>query len=87
MEKEKMLWFRAKRYGWGWYPLTWQGWGIILMYAFAIASNFIFANNHVNSVSDFLIQFFPQGYILTVFLIIICYTTGEKPGWRWGAKK
>ena len=22
------LWFRAKRFGWGWAPFTWQGWAI-----------------------------------------------------------
>jgi hypothetical protein len=87
MEEKKLLWFKAKRYGWGWYPCTWQGWGIVAMYIFAIAWNAPYINNHEHSVSDFLMQFFPQVYILTVFLIIICYTTGEKPGWRWGSKK
>ena len=23
--KNKKIWFKAKRYGWGWYPSTWQG--------------------------------------------------------------
>ncbi len=22
-------WFKAKNYGWGWYPATWQGWLIL----------------------------------------------------------
>ena len=80
------LWFRAKRFGWGWYPVTWQGWAIILMYVFVLFANTRYINNHEFSNSDFLMQFFPQTYILTVFLIIICYTTGEKPRWRWGCK-
>ena len=21
------LWFKAKLYGWGWYPCSWEGWG------------------------------------------------------------
>jgi len=87
METKKLLWFKAKHFGWGWYPCTWQGWGVLLMYVFALISNTIFVNNHVSSVSDLFIQFFPQTYILTVFLIIICYATGEKPGWHWGWKK
>ena len=84
---EKKRWFKAKYFGWGWYPCSWQGWVIVLMYVFALISNVIFINNHVNSNSDFLIQFVPQTYIMTVFLIIICYTTGEKPGWHWSFKK
>ena len=83
MEQKKVLWFKAKRWGWGWYPITWQGWGIIALYVFGLFSNVIFVNNHTHSNSDFLIQFFPQVLILTIFLIIICWATGEKLGWRW----
>ena len=30
---EKKLWFRAKCYGWGWYPCSWEGWLVILIWA------------------------------------------------------
>jgi len=26
----KPLWFKAKQYGWGWYPARWQGWLIVI---------------------------------------------------------
>jgi hypothetical protein len=26
VSKPEKLWFRAKRYGWGWTPTSWQGW-------------------------------------------------------------
>jgi isopentenyldiphosphate isomerase len=81
------LWFRAKQYGWGWYPVTWQGWAVILMYVFAVIAVTTFVDNHTHSNSDALMGFFPVVYIMTVFLIIICYATGEKPGWRWGSEK
>ncbi len=81
-----VLWFRAKRYGWGWIPVTWQGWAVTLMYVFWIFSEVHFVNGHTHSVSDFLIKFIPAIYIVTVFFIIICYATGEKPGWRWGSR-
>jgi hypothetical protein len=77
-------WFKAKKYGYGWYPATWQGWAVLLMYVFSLAANLIFVNNHSHSVSDFLMTFFPQAYIMTVFLIIICSATGEEAKWRWG---
>ncbi|MEI6316439.1 MAG: hypothetical protein WCO65_01770 [bacterium] len=83
----KKLWFRRKTFGWGWYPITWQGWSVIILYVLDLVSNAIFANNHVNSNSDFLMQFFPHYLVLTIFLIIICYATGEKPKWTWGFKK
>ncbi|MEI8130748.1 MAG: hypothetical protein WCG55_04570 [bacterium] len=83
---ENKLWFRAKRFGWGWYPVTWQGWGVILLYVFAIFAGGNYVNNHESSGSDFVQQFVPQLIVLTIFLIIICYKTGEKPAWRWGGK-
>jgi isopentenyldiphosphate isomerase len=82
----KQFWFKAKEYGYGWYPSSWQGWAVLLMYAFSVTSLFVFANNHTHSVSDMLTAFFPVFYILTVFLLIICYTTGQKPRWQWGSE-
>ena len=54
------------------------------MYIFALISTAVFMDTAVKSSYYLFVQFFPNFYILTVFLIIICYTTGEKPGWRWG---
>ena len=79
---EKQLWFKAKRFGWGWYPCTWQGWAILAMYIFALTSDFVFVDMTQHSASDTLMNFFPNAYILTVFLIIICYAKGEEPKWQ-----
>ena len=87
MGMEKKLWFRAKRYGWGWFPVAWQGWAVIFMYVFSMIASTTYINNHEASVSDFLGQFLPQVFVLTAFLIIICYKTGEEPKWRWGKNK
>ncbi len=84
--EDKKLWFKNKKYGWGWTPCSWQGWAILAMYFFAVITNVIYLNNHGFSNSDFLMQFFPQTYILTVFLLIICWVKGEKPRWQWGDK-
>ena len=83
---EQKVWFRAKRFGWGWYPVTWQGWGVVLLYVVALIAGSNYVKNHESSGSDFALQFVPQVIVLTTFLIIICYKTGEKPAWRWGRK-
>ena len=84
---EQKLWFKAKRYGYGWYQVTWQGWAVLGMYVFAMTSDAVFVGNHANSVSDFLLSFFPRLFILTVFLIIICDAKGEPARWRWGQEQ
>lgn len=70
------LWFRAKKYGWGWYPGTWQGWLVILLYLIVVFG---------------AIKLFPDPFrfeiiigLATLVLLVVCYKTGEKPRWRWG---
>jgi hypothetical protein len=80
------LWFRAKRYGWGWYPVTWQGWAVLLLYAVAITINAVNATRFAQSASDVVIGTTVPILVDTVFLIIICYVKGEPSKWRWGGK-
>jgi hypothetical protein len=40
-----------------------------------------------HSASDTLINFTLPAIALTALFIFLCYGTGEKPEWRWGAKK
>jgi hypothetical protein len=70
----KPYWFKAKHYGWGWYPVTWQGWVITLLFVQSFA---VTAPNP---------ELMPLTIILVAALLIICYNTGEKPSWRWGDK-
>lgn len=80
----KRVWFRAKQYGWGWYPATWQGWGVLVMYIFSVMDRSLRFAVYPQTTLNTWMELILQIYILTVFLIIICYATGEKPAWRWG---
>lgn len=86
-ENPQKYWFKAKLYGWGWVPVRWQGWLVVL--AFMV---FLFLNSpnvdsgQEASITD-LSSFFVKITLAVVLLIIICYKTGEKPGWRWGLPK
>ena len=85
--KPKKIWFKAKEYGWGWTPCTWQGWMILIIYIIVTVSNFIVIDKTSHSVSDSLINFCPNLFVNTLSLVLICYLSGEKPHWRWGKKK
>ncbi|MFA7708034.1 MAG: hypothetical protein WCX73_03725 [Candidatus Pacearchaeota archaeon] len=82
MEKKRQknnLWFKAKYYGWGWYPCTWQG---VLATLIAI---FIFIFAWINIMQAEQIWINSLIIILDfIALLIICYKKGEKPRWRWG---
>lgn len=83
------LWFKAKRYGYGWYPATWEGVVVIL----------VFIILHTSAVLAMLalLARWPSGpvtigfglfFVLnTAALIAICYKKGERARWRWGGPK
>jgi hypothetical protein len=81
--KEKKLWFRAKMFGWGWYPVSWEGWVIIALYAFAVIKG-TWSMPSQHSGSDALFTLAVTVVPPTICLLIICYLKGEKPRWRWG---
>jgi hypothetical protein len=83
---KKKLWFKAKRYGWGWYPATWEGWAVTAVFILLISLNAWWIDSGSHSVSDTLITWIPNTVILVIILLGICVATGEKPRWRWGGK-
>ena len=75
----KKIWFRRKRYGYGWTPATWQGWLALAVYVAVVVYLCIstFAVLHPTRTTILFI-------ILTILLIVISYVKGEKPRWQWG---
>src|SRR5574343_1665588 len=79
-DMEQKLWFKAKRYGYGWYPVTWQGWGVIALYIVFVFFDVSALDAPHNQIP---IAFLVRVFIVTMFLIIICNIKGEKAYWRW----
>lgn len=75
-------WFRAKKYGWGWYPSSWQGWAILLVFVAVFVFTLVFGLDQKN-IAYSLFNISPMIAIELIVLIAICYRTGEKPRWRW----
>ncbi len=82
---DKKLWFKAKRYGWGWYPVTWQGWLAIAIFLVVILY-FSSTINDNSPASEVILNFVLPIAISLFLLLVLCYRTGEKPRWRWGGK-
>ena len=88
---ENKLWFRAKRYGWGWYPVTWQGWVTVLVFVTLAVWDGLDLSSatssaglpHGQPTGAMLFWFFAKLAVLVVALIFICYKKGEEPHWRW----
>lgn len=82
----KRYWFKAKRYGWGWYPASWEGWLVTFAAIVAITINAIFVDRAPHSASDVLIGTVFPTILIASLLTLIAYLTGEKPRWRWGGR-
>lgn len=81
----KTYWFKRRRYGWGWIPVSWQGWlSVIAVVLFIIAGALTLTgipkNQFTREVGFYLIFV----AVLVLQLIILGYKKGPKPKWRWG---
>lgn len=81
------IWFKAKKYGYGWYPVTWQGWLIVAVYVFGSIAIFRNTDENSHSGSDTLFGIFVPIALMTIALIMVCTYTGEPAKWRWGEEE
>lgn len=77
---EKKLWFRRKKYGYGWTPINWQGWAVIIIWV--IFFYFVTSKMDHEWLKNVVVII-----LMTGVLIYICYKKGEKPKWQWGTNK
>jgi len=83
---QKKVWFKAKNYGWGWYPYTWQGWLILGLWTVLILADFRRIDLLSHSASDTLMLWIFDLFFFALLLLWICWLTGEKLRRRWGGK-
>lgn len=77
------LWFKRKLYGWGWTPVTWQGWLATLIYV-GLLIGFGLTIDQNSPPKEVAFTFVIPAILLTATFIRIAYKKGEKPRWQWG---
>lgn len=84
MSQNTDLWFKARRYGWGWTPVRWQGWLTLALYiTAAVGGAMVFLDENTPTAGK-NVAYAVWLVILTLSLVAISYKKGEKPGWHWG---
>jgi len=85
MPKHIKYWFKRRRYGYGWIPVKWQGFVVIVAFIIVVTVCstilVIIANN---SAVVFLTLYLAAVLMTTAVLLYIAYRKGPKPKWRWG---
>ena len=59
-------WF--KEWGWIYYPVSWQGWGLLVLAIIFCTQVFIAVDSHSHSASDTLYGVFP--YVVPALLLL-----------------
>ena len=68
----KRAWFEPKRIGWGWRPVSWQGWLITVVFAaVVIAACVAFGGTPTT---------FYVSVAAVAALVLVCLLTGTGPG-------
>ena len=80
------LWFRAKRFGWGWTPATKEGWLVLFVYIILfVLGEVLFIRRPAETQSAAaMVPFLIYVAVITGVLLWISWKKGEKPRWRWG---
>ena len=83
-DNPKGYWFKRKLYGWGWTPVTWQGWLVVLAVVFVIIFSVLGLPPKTEPTGGQLLWLFVKIILSITALLIICYKKGESPKWQWG---
>jgi hypothetical protein len=80
------LWFRAKTYGWGWYPASIEGWLVLGLFLVGVVADVLVLKHRLlsGSAGTAWVGFGVALAMLVGILVAICFATGERPRWRWG---
>ena len=75
-------WFKRKLYGWGWTPVKWKGWLVILIgVAFFVVGMYVAEIDDAPGVAVL-------GFVIMItFILFFGFWKGEKPRWQWGLPK
>jgi uncharacterized membrane protein len=84
----RSYWFKRRRYGYGWTPVTWQGWLTVVLSIAAIllGAVFLLKDTPRNTFSEEVFLFLIFLIVVTAALVVISLVKGPRPRWRWGRK-
>lgn len=74
----KKPWFGVNKF-WGWYPLSWQAYIILVLMFMIIAGIMFYVNYNSHSVSDTLIKAFPLISLAVSATMYVTFLTGKEP--------
>ena len=84
---QRRLWFKAKNYGWGWTPATWEGWVATAIYCGGFGLWLVYWVEGAGRDNAGVLAGAAPLVLMTAGYIALCYAKGEKPRWQWGKRR
>ena len=81
------LWFKARTFGWGWTPVSVEGWLVVGAFVAAVLISTMYFLYRIRTGADIrstTILFLLWITFLVGAVMIVAWLTGERPRWRWG---
>lgn len=79
------LWFKRRRYGYGWMPVAWQGWlSVLVFFGVIIGGMVVLVDAPRNEISYQLVTYAVLVSVAIAALVLISLKRGPKPKWRAG---
>lgn len=83
----RKIWFKSRRYGWGFAPATWQAWLIMAIWLMLVVVYVVNIDNASESIAQTLLSVLPFVVLMVVILVMISYRRGENPKLQWRRRK
>jgi hypothetical protein len=84
--KINKYWFKSKKFGWGFVPISWEGWITTLMLLVLVQLSAYLNNIFSDQITykDTLSFLFDSILIILVTMPFFTNRCQDKPRWRWG---
>jgi uncharacterized membrane protein YhaH (DUF805 family) len=76
-------WFKRRRYGWGFFPSTWQGWVVTLAFVALVIVPALFLPEDDES-PELVVGYLAYVLVMVVAFIVTAVKKGPSMRWRWG---
>lgn len=83
----EQYWFRRKLYGWGWTPVCWQAWVVVIAFIAYVVWCALALSDAVTPDADDWAWYFVKLFAGVLVMLAIAALTGETPRWQWGPSK
>jgi hypothetical protein len=87
MSEQRKYWFKRRRYGYGWIPVTWTGFiTILLSVGIVVLAAMQLPAKPAQPTTAELLRFLGITFLVATNLILVTRITGPAPRWRWGKR-